>query len=62
MLVVLPSDRKGDAIAGRDDDTGRPDLDVEFIGLAGLEGSVKRAIVFENAAREWPAAVAERSS
>jgi aminocarboxymuconate-semialdehyde decarboxylase len=40
---------------------GDPDP-LATIDAAGLEGSVKRAILFENAAREWPAAVAARSS
>jgi aminocarboxymuconate-semialdehyde decarboxylase len=37
------------------------DLDpLATIDAAGFEGSVKRAIVFANAAREWPAALTDR--
>ena len=40
---------------------GDPDP-LATIDAAGFEAPVKRAIVFENAAREWPAALADRSS
>ena len=40
---------------------GDPDP-LATIAAAGFEAPVKRAIVFENAAREWPAALADRSS
>src|SRR5215472_17917486 len=38
ILVVLAADRERDAMAGRHDDRGRPDLDVELDHLALPEG------------------------
>src|SRR5262249_23909672 len=37
MLVILAADAQSDAIAGRNHDRGRPDLDVELDDLTGFQ-------------------------
>src|SRR5882762_10049872 len=36
VLVVFSADRQRDAVTRRDDDAGRPDLDIELDHFAGL--------------------------